>query len=54
MDNEFLTDEFFLKLIRLGVELPENRVEIRKVLATLDAKRKEASQALDRTPEEQS
>jgi len=33
--DEFLTEEFFLKLIRLGVALPEKRIEIRKILESL-------------------
>lgn len=46
MNDEFLSDEFFLKLIRLGVALPENRLEIRKILDTLHQKR----QGDDRDP----
>jgi len=37
--DEFLTDEFFLSLIRLGVLMPEKRLEIREVLEELHKKR---------------
>ena len=39
--EEFLTDEFFLKLIRLGVEDPELRHPSRLILQKLHKKREE-------------
>lgn len=40
MMDEFLTDDFFLKLIRLGVEAPELRKQTRDILNRLHAERK--------------
>jgi len=50
MDDEFLTDEFFLKLIRLGVTLPENRLEIRKILDSLYKRRQDEPEGLPNKP----
>ena len=41
MSKEFLTDEFFLKLLRLGVEDPELRHAARIILQKLHEKKKE-------------
>lgn len=41
MSDDFLTDEFFLKLIRLGVEDPDLRHASRIILQKLHEKREE-------------
>lgn len=50
--DEFLTDEFFLKLVRLGVVMPDKRLEIRKVLVALDKLREREDEASLKTASE--
>lgn len=42
--DEFLNDEFFMKLIRLGVAAPELRPHLKKVAERLDEERKKVPQ----------
>lgn len=49
MDNEFLDNEFFMKLIRLGVQVPELRNASRQILQRLHEERQDDDSDLDRT-----
>ena len=40
MDDEFLKDEFFMKLIRLGVQCPELRNASRQILQKINKEKK--------------
>jgi hypothetical protein len=52
--DEFLTDDFFLKLIRLGVKAPELRMQARDILDRLHEEREKKGKASDRPLEEDS
>ena len=43
--DEFLSDEFLSKLLRLGVVKPEARMALREVLQILDEERKKRNEA---------